>query len=480
VRDTGAYTVLVLVGPLVYAFVWGYAVRGLVRLTRPRMIGGEPTDELLDDPPAVVDLLAHGLLDAPRAAQATLLDLADRGLLELRPRGTDPGEILVVPRHRGTGECGDVERRLLDLVSEAGDEPTLARLAATAGAGFQRDLVEDVRERAWELGYVRRTDHWAGTAIAIGAIVGMFLGDALGGTLFALLVPEELRNSTWPGVLVLPAALVGAMLVMMLLLAAGGEFPDTVYTAEGRRVLAHWTRVRRRLEADAVDQSLTAYRTWDRRLVYAVALGIAPVAAASADLGVGRVEVIGVRRDGGWRPVPVRYPRDRPRMIDAPAGGRLAFAALLIGGAALLYRQLAELSPVERAVCLAAGGIVVLWAAYRGVRALADLAFPARVSGDVLRIVPLEMAGGGPPVGHQVVIDDGSDPLRAWVVQTGWRGRPFRGFAGGLTAGVPVSIRGQRWTGHAVRIRSLDGFALSPGRAGPPRAGSPVRQRRHR
>ena len=465
-REAGAaYTVLLLVVPIVFAVAWGSAVRGLVRLTRSRMSGGEPTDELLDTPPAVVDLLVHELLDAPHAVQATLLDLADRGLLELRPRGTDPGELLVVVRHRGPGECTDFERRLLDLVSEAGDEPTLARLAANAGAGLHRGLVDEVREHAMDLGYVRRADHWAGTAMALGAIIAMFLGDAFGGTLFALLVPEELRNSTWPGVLVVPAALVGAMLVMMLLFVTGGEYPDMVFTARGRQVLAHWVRVRRSLEADSVDQSLTAYREWDRRLVYAVALGVAPVAAASADLGVGRVEVVGIRRNGGWRPVPVRYPRHRPRMIDAPAGGRLVFAALLLGLVPLLYRLLvdvAELAPSGRAVCLAAGAIVMLWATYRAVRALADLAFPARITGEVLRIVPLEVAGGWSPVGFQVVIDDGADRMRA----VGGADGPARPRQQARCTGDPVSIRGQRWTGHAVRIRSLDGVALSPGTAG--------------
>src|SRR6266540_2996789 len=87
-------SVLVLAGVLLV--VWYAVVLGAALATRPRDLDpGPPTMELGSEPPAVVNLLVTRCELTADAADATLLDLAARRILELHQPGDDPGRLLV-------------------------------------------------------------------------------------------------------------------------------------------------------------------------------------------------------------------------------------------------------------------------------------------------------------------------------------------------------------------------------------------------
>src|SRR5664279_1767236 len=78
---------------LVLATVGWFVVLGLVMLaTRPLPVSPGPATQDLqgDEPPAVVSVLANDWSVTEDAAEATLLDLAARGYLEIRQPDADP------------------------------------------------------------------------------------------------------------------------------------------------------------------------------------------------------------------------------------------------------------------------------------------------------------------------------------------------------------------------------------------------------
>jgi hypothetical protein len=325
-------------------------------------------------------------------------------------------------------------------------------------------------------------------------IIGMFLGDAFGGSLLRLFFPEAgVGGSAAAFWLLLPLMFVGIMLVWFSMDRIGGRLPQEVLTPLGQQITRHWAGVRRYLlgyEAFA-DLPPAAVTVWDRYLPYGVALGAAPTAAAAVDLGTGRSERIAVRRGDGWQVVPVRYPRVQGGLRFGTAGFQWATAGVTLaalGGlvAARGDQILAQPQPV-RLLLILLGAAVTGWAGYRLVRASVDLLAPTQVTGRVVRLVPVGtiddpgrvLAGRRGyrrlPTGYAVddqdempaaededtaaettvvpvylaVVDDGrSATLRAWAVPA-----PR---AGTLQLGRRVRMRGQRWTGCATRVRNLD------------------------
>jgi hypothetical protein len=514
---SGSAAVTWLLVPVLFGVAWGLVIRVAIWLLRPRMGRARPSERLLDTPPAVVNLLAHGLVDAPDAASATLLDLAERGYVELRDQSNDPSATMVVARKGLPRGLTAYELRVMQRVLGAGRgrPATLAQLAAglaADGGRWHQRMVDEVRTHARELGLIRRAEHWSGWISGIGMVVGMFLGDAFGGSLLRLFLPGLVDDAGAAGfLLLLPLMFMGIMLVWWSMHTVGGRLPEEVPTPLGRQITGHWAGVRRYLlgyEAFA-DLPPAAVTVWGRYLPYGVALGAAPTAAAAVDLGTGRSEQIAVRRGGRWQLVPVRYPKAQGGLRSGTAGFRCVSAAVVLAALGALVaargvQAMAQPRPA-RSLLILLGAVVVGWAGYRLVRAGVDLLTPVQVTGRVVRLLPVgtfdaparAVAGRrfrdvyrrvptgyaaddeddmpaaedkaraaedtasatedtasaaddttGVPAYHVVVDDGRSAALRAWAVPAPRMG-PLR-------LGRRVRMRGQRWTGYATRVRTVD------------------------
>src|SRR6266545_1904840 len=148
----GTMSILMLGGVLLV--VWYAVVLGAALVTRTRDLEpGPPTMELGSEPPALVNLLVTRCeLDA----DAALLDLAARRILELHQPGDDPGGLLVKVRVAEPAGLLPYERRVLDRVREiAGDRLTplseiTERYADGGPSWFQQlrtEVVMDARRR---------------------------------------------------------------------------------------------------------------------------------------------------------------------------------------------------------------------------------------------------------------------------------------------------------------------------------------------
>ena len=142
-------SVLVLAGVLLV--VWYAVVLGAALATRPRDLDpGPPTMELGSEPPAVVNLLVTRCELTADAADATLLDLAARRILELHQPGDDPGRLLVRVRVAEPAGLLPYERRVFDRVREiASDRLTpldeITERYADGGPSWLRQLRTDLR-----------------------------------------------------------------------------------------------------------------------------------------------------------------------------------------------------------------------------------------------------------------------------------------------------------------------------------------------
>ncbi|HLL64859.1 MAG TPA: hypothetical protein VK453_03815 [Micromonosporaceae bacterium] len=490
----------ILGGCLAVMVLFALVVRLSFRLTAPRLRLGAQTPELIDTPPALVNLLANGLHSAPQAAAAVLLDLVARGWLEIHQPDADPTQAVVHIRRPGHAGLEPYEMRVLDLVQQAGlaAPPTLAALShqhATDGQRWHDRLVEEVRRDAQARGMIRIS-----TGLSTGIVFTMFVAalliGCLAGPLASLLIPNLGDLPDWAQGGVGVAFLgVWALASPFLMMAIAGDMPDTRLTGLGRRVSDHWGRVAAWLRAHESFGQLppSAVAVWDRYLAYGVALDAAPIATAALDLGTGRVAVLGSNYRGIWRPLGVSYPREGG-LRGAPAGFRLlvSVASLLgwYGVWLVLARPVADLPAYVGYPLAAVGALLALNSAYRTVRALGDLVASRRMTGQVLRITPTGTFGDAvsndrllrvyrSPVvrfllrsmgtphraedghslipGYHVVIDDGhGDVLRAWRLRTR--------LAEQIRVGDVLRVRVQRWSRHVVAVAPAHASAAHPAR----------------
>jgi hypothetical protein len=113
---------------------------------RPRVRPGPATDQLFDEPPAIVALLAGGFRPSPVAAPATLVDLAARGVL--RADGTHW-------RRAADAELAAHESSAHALVPPSGEATWPELLTACAGAEFAREFQTAVVTDAASRGLLR-------------------------------------------------------------------------------------------------------------------------------------------------------------------------------------------------------------------------------------------------------------------------------------------------------------------------------------
>ncbi|MEU1472682.1 hypothetical protein ABZ434_31275 [Streptomyces sp. NPDC005761] len=274
---------------------------------------GPATQELGDDPepPALVSLLGNNWRGVEHAAAATLLDLAARGLVELRQPGDDPARssVHVTEAGRTVPALMPYEQRVLDRVAARatnGGAPIGAiafrdvKRAAAWNAELRREIIAEARLR----GLSRfRFARWLGSALLIGAFVP--------GALFAVAAVVGGHNVRGA----LAAGLAPALVLMFLLGKSLGERA----TPQGLERAGHWAGLRAWLTAheDFARLPPAAVTVWDRYLAYGTALGVTSLTSRLLGFDSGDRRRVWSAYGGAWRPVRIRYPRLRPGFGDS-------------------------------------------------------------------------------------------------------------------------------------------------------------------
>ena len=359
-------------GFLVLIVAVGLLARLVARASSPRAPQGPATPELIETPPAIVNLLMNGLRAAPEAAAATLLHLAARRRLELIESGATT---TILVRDDNQAGLTSYELRVLDRVQvPAGVLPLtladLARRQAEDGQAWQERLLIAVREDAIARGLIRtgRSSPAFGVLV-VGFMLALVASCLAGSALIDLAGLTDRLGDNGYAVVLLSLGFVLTMAAIVVGVLLAGDIRNEGLTAEGRRVARHWTGVRSWLRgheafADLPPASVTV---WDSYLPYGVALGAAPRAAATVDLRVGPVDI--VRAPMVDRLVRVRYPA-AGGLRGTRAGFRVTCAVV---GIALVVAVIEF--PVPLPVVVVAGVLGLRWA-YRLVRGLADLLRP--------------------------------------------------------------------------------------------------------
>jgi hypothetical protein len=480
-RVDRSVAITMIIGFILLTVLVGLLARLVAWLGRPTVPTGPSTPELLDTPPAVVNLMMSGLAGAPEAGAATLLDLAARGVLELHQPGADPEGTTVTVRRADPAGLTAYERRVLQRVTPPrGVRPfTLAdldRRHAEDGHEWHARVLAEVRQDATDRGLVLAGGQSAAGVVLMLGFVGLTVLSCLTG--FAIMEFLGLDERMHP-----IAQLVGMGVFVLLLCAAAiaatthlaGDVRGARLTPEGRRVAGHWAGVATWLRAHEAFADLppASVTVWDRYIAHGVALGASPRAAATVDLRAGQVDVVRSTFGGAERLVQVRYPRSGRTRWNVPAGRRLIMngtgLALL---AVLTLLQLTRADALPTPVLAALGAVAAVLAlrcSYRTVRAASDLARPVHITGQVIRIVPFTVtsapqdgatATNKRPLNHHpwsaaafLVVDDGrSDTTRAWWIT--------RAQLRGIRPGSIVTVRAQPWTACLSRVRP--GHAVDP------------------
>lgn len=312
--------------------LWLVAFGGALAATRNGVVTpGPATQEFGDDPesPAVVSLLGNHWRGVEHAAAATLLDLAARGLVELRQPGDDPARssVHVTEAGRAAATLLPYEQRVLDRVtarSANGGAPIGAiafrdvKRAAAWNAELRKEVIGEARLR----GLSRfRFAPLLSSALMISAFVP--------GALFTVAAVMGGHN--------LRAALaVGVAPAVVLIFLLGRSLGERA-TPKGLERAGHWAGLRAWLTAheDFAQLPPASVTVWDRYLAYGTALGVTSLTSRLLGFDSGDRRRVWSSYGGTWRPVRIRYPRMRPgfgastrRLLYLAAGAGVAAAGV--------------------------------------------------------------------------------------------------------------------------------------------------------
>jgi len=430
-----------------------FGLYGAMRLgTRPRPVEpGPSTPDLGDEPPALVSLVARGWRLGEEAAEATLLDLGAKGLVEFRQPGDDPAQTTVHVLPSTGADLRAYERRVLDRVTSlaVGDVVPLTALTFRDGEhakawakGLRDEVIDDARARS--LSRPRFGARARAVLVAAAALSGAALSAAV------YLYPDRSDPPGWE-------VIAGAGIFGFLILSGWANRPAGERdTPAGREIAARWLGVRTWLREHESFAELppAATTVWRRYLGYGVALGASRVASAAVDLGLGDRRRVWSTFGGTWHKVRVRYPRFGLRY------GRTA--PVLAGRAALGLFVGALLAEV---VHPAAGALFLAYGVYAAARVGADLLVPMIVTGQVLwrqEWLTQRTSDDSParPWLHHLAIDDGrSDDTTAWILP-----HPL---AGGIEVGETITVTVRRWSRRVTAIGVSE-------RSGSPPSGAPA------
>jgi hypothetical protein len=416
--------------------------------SRPRAIEPAPPSQDLpgDEPPAVVAMLVDDWEVGEGAIEATLLDLAARGHLELRQTGDDPFHTTVHPRRKDIADLTGYELQVLERVNaltEHGALPVTAlahRDPAEAEVWtkhFAAQVADDARARG--LSKPRRHKYLFTLlaanlvgAAGVGVTMLRYLGD---GT-------NEPGTKAWSA----------AILAFVALGALGRPPGGAGDTPAGRAVAAGWLGLQEHLRRDTDFAELppAAVAIWDRYLAYGEAVGVTRTCDAVLDFGVGDGRRLWSHRGGGWRRIRVRHPVPVPYLGCATVDLALLAAVVFVPGAVLSAIGLAAGLPV-----LAFPGLVAVAAAlYLAGGTLLSIRPPVPVTGQILWLRPWKRYTGqngkpGPFRAHCLVVDDGrADRTTAWALPTE--------LVADLAVGDVVTISGRRWSRRVDSIELVE------------------------
>lgn len=375
---------------------------------------GPATQEFGPDPepPAVVALLANRWRSVDRAAAATLLDLAARGLIEVRQPDDDPARSTVHVTGKDAGPLMPYERRVLDRVVErAGDAGApIGAIAFRAeerakswNSALRQEIVAEARQR--ELSRARFAPLLA-SALYVTAFAP--------GVLFAVAVVSGGHGIR--GAVLIGAA--PAVALMWLLARVLGERA----TPRGLERAGHWAGVTAWLHAHEEFAQLppAAVTVWDRYLGFGTALGVTSRAGRLLGFGAGDKRRVWSAYGGTWRPVRIRYPRLRPGFgATTPRLLQLACAAGVVAVGLCLFALLrqpdwAVTGGVDATHSLRRPGLVLSagWVAV----ALLGVAVAGRFSRWTLLVAFLAMMPGNFADSHDWLDQAMGEPLAAETV----------------------------------------------------------------
>jgi hypothetical protein len=438
-------TGLVLLGW--YAIVAGYAW-----FTRPRDLEpGPATDQLGPEPPAVVNLLVTRCELTQDAADATLLDLAARHIVEFYQPGLDPAALLVKVRNPEPTGLNPYELRVFDRVKALAPEEfvpltDITKQLADGGPAwfmqFRSEVIADAANRG--LIRVRRFGSWA---ILISILAGMAVA-GLAVLPFQREVGDSAENA------IAAASVPGwfcatVFIAFALILVAVSLLRTPTQTPAGRTIGSGWLGLAAFLSEhrSLADLPPAAVAVWDRYLSYGVALGVNPVASKAIDLRVSRRVQLRSYYTGTPRLVVVRYPRGR--FAYTQAGVRLLWSigTLMFWGATgwvLLRTGRAWPFPI-RATIVVLLSVMVLRGFWVLLHSLYVKLVPLTVTGQILARHPFRVGAPGTFGWFELVIDDGRhDTTRPWLIRADK--------LGAVSIGDTVRVRGQRWTHHALEV----------------------------
>lgn len=389
---------------LALAVAAGVGIVAMWLASAPRRVSpGEPTMELRDEPPALVDLLTGGFEVEDDAVPATAVDLALRGFYDIEEYGGG----VVMRLRSGADDTGltSYEQRVLRQVRNHAHDGIVPAAALTIGPEgvserWFRGFVREVTKHGRSLGLCRRRFGFRHLAIAY-TLVAVAVAPAW---IVAWLAPRTDEPTTWGSIgnITLGLALLGGFAVLFL----AGKVTRTDSQADtpaGREAAAHWLGVRDfyRDSGRFSDKPAASVAVWERHLAHATAMGLAPTVQRQLPFETEHDRHAWSRATGQWRRIKVRYQSLRPGWGQHP--GRVAFEGLLRAvvfgviawfavGVARADDELTSLDPDQREwVSLGAVIVAILAAvaaAYGLVRlviGVADL-FPRRtVEGDVVR-----------------------------------------------------------------------------------------------
>jgi hypothetical protein len=455
---------------------WFGLYGGLLVVTRPRGVRAEPaTQELGAEPPAVVSLVGNGWDLTEDAAEATLLDLGSKGLLEFRQPAADPTHTTVHMLQSSPAGLLPYERRVYDRVAAAavgGVVPLTAltfrdpKQAQSWWKSLRGEIIADARSRGLSQRRFSRTH--------VGILTA---GAAIAATVVALAVARNVFRGDEEDPI--GAVLAAGFVTFAVLTAVAGRNVGERDTPAGREAAARWLGVRAWLRAHDAFAELppSAVAVWDRYLGYGAALGTTRVASAVIDLGMGNRRRVWSSYGGTWHRVRVSYPRFWPR-YGRPAFDLVLRAALALAAGFVLVRwwrpliaDLSDLEPVEMVAGPASrlgfflGVALLAYGTYVVVRVLIDAIFPLRLTGQVLWVEVWRQTSGSnnsaprPWLAYLAVDSGPSDRTTAW-------GLPYE-MVGRCDTGDAVSFTVRRWS---RRITDLTLTPSSDPTAPPPTA----------
>ncbi|WP_027343860.1 DUF2207 family protein [Hamadaea tsunoensis] len=452
-------------------FAW-YLMYGVARaVTRPTAPRAAPaTQDLGEEPPAVVSLLVNRWELTEDAAESTLVDLAARGYLEFRQPADDPMHTTIHLRADAPSESLlPFEQQVLDRVralAVGGVVPVTALTFRDAGeaATWNRRLRVAVVAEARKRGLSRKRFGPAVVSLL------SFAGFGVAASVFWAIVHYLVLHPDNSGEHSTAGSIMGAALpclgVWATLSTVAGRYPGEKGTPLGREVAARWLGVRAWLKGDDGFAALppAAVAVWDRYLSYGTALGTTRITSAVLDLGLGNRRLVWSSFGGDWHRVKIRYPRFWPRY--GQRGWRITKRGVVLLALGVVFIRYAtkprsvlteplHLKPAAlkwfdlgEHVLVAFGWFLVVLCAYKLIRNFIDLLTPRELTGQLLWVEdwPKTTLGSAVTDRSYLALDHGQDRTTAFARPNGLAGRP----------GDTVRIKVRRWTRRVIELTVVE------------------------